>query len=725
MKKMFLSFILLLFIFPLMVSCGGGEFVTGTDAAKLLLSQERLDKDIIGSTNNLFVSGKEAFEKVLKETRKYNAKFAGRPNESYVEVEGDTYKWYNDVEYSNFNSFFESYAINIESSAQRGAELIDFVKNNIKTIDVWVDYGDEEYLLTVDKTSETIYTRDKHERIEICKRNTDENGNNVYELLTMENDVIVRMKYIPNLLYEFTIEFNSSQDIHYLIADKSKGYWNIISTTGLHKTTYDDGTVIEHLGFEIMMMKDEGYYMFGYSIDSQGWANQDVNTITLISNDGKTDLVTIGTGNAILYNTGVKGIDHIQITAPKEFTGIFDPDDRNEKYVYIQENVDENNKPYKIYTTSGHKSATVVLDNGKSFTEGDRFLNGNITIGRVDVGFVAGCEAYGTIPLRIAANNLNDTFDYLITFLNETGISFKRDLNTILDSAEFALKDVENFSEYFQLNGYNIDTLENAKLALDTEYRKVTNLKDMYNQVKDIEVIKKRNQNKLDSNLYFGNVEVINNGTIKNEDLEIIINDFKVKVQNTVLFVEGEKYKIVFALQKEDGSLIPINTNAGTEVEFENKEFEIAESANFIIPQIEFGTYLLVAYVATSQEGIRVTNTISISGIFNESTSTKDGVKINLHSNDSNLIITSIYDYDIILETSMSYTYDELIHYLGQSAYNHGMVYDSIVEVLVEDEWKVFEDTNEYITKGHYRMKYIVTLNNVDSQTAYIYLNIS
>ncbi len=87
-KKIFLAILLIVFIIPLMISCGG-ESLTGTSAAKLLLSQERLNKDVIDGTSNLFTNGSEAFERVVKETRKYNKKFAGRPNESYAEVEGE------------------------------------------------------------------------------------------------------------------------------------------------------------------------------------------------------------------------------------------------------------------------------------------------------------------------------------------------------------------------------------------------------------------------------------------------------------------------------------------------------------------------------------------------------------------------------------------------------------------------------------------------------------
>lgn len=730
MKKTILSILLLTLILPLLISCrrtNNKKGVVGTDAAKLLLAQERLNVDVINSSSNLFTLGEEAFNKVARETRKYARRNAGRPNEAYTEVEGDTYKWYNDIEYSNFNSFFESYSVNIESSAEAGANLISYVKKNIRVVDVWVEHSGLEYLLKVDKTSETIYTRDKMGGIEICKRTTDENGNDVYELLKSYPESTVRMKYIPGLLYEFSIVDNNPNGFsHYLVANKSKGYWNIISTSDSQVTKHDDGLIFESFSLEALMMKEEGFYKFNYTIDNQGWSTGNVDSVTLISSDGKTDLVTIGIGSATLFNTGIKGLDHLEITAPKEYVGDFDPNDSSIKYVYEQNNVDSNGKNYKIYSTSGSKSAVAVLENGESFTEDDKFVNNKVTVGRIDVSYVAGCDAYGVIPLRIDTNNLKETFDILVDFLNETKISFKRDLETVLKSSEFALNDVKNFSKYFQFNGYNIDTLENAKLAVEVEKEKVISLKESYDEVKDAKVINYKNQNELQKNIYFADVKILDKGTINNTNLEINISNFKVKVDDTILFIEGEKYEVVFALLKTDGSIIPLDANNDASTTFvKNSSFEASKSTKINIPVIDAGTYALIAYVATSNEGIRVSKPVSITGEFSETSINQNGIRFSLTTNnDKNLLITSEHEFDIYLNTDQKLTFDELVHHMEQSAYNHGMINESIVEYLEGTEWKVLEKTDELIESGQYRMKYIVTLDNASQLEGYIYLTI-
>lgn len=726
MKRTIFIVLILTIMVPFLGGCRcSKKRIVGTDAAKILLANEHLNGDIFNESSNLFTVGEDAFNRIIKETKKYARKYKGRPNEAYTEIDGDTYKWYNDVEYSNFNSFFESYANEIENSAKQGAELINFVKENISVVDVWVKYRDIEYLLKVDKTSETIYTRESDSGISICKRTTDANGNDVYELLNSYENSKLRMKYIPSLLYEFSIIENEGEGYsHYLMADKSKGYWNIISTTGSHSTNLGNGNYSKSVSFEHLVMKDEGFYQFGYALDDQRWSDGKVNTITLISSDGKTDLVTISNGMAILYNTGINGIDHLEMTTPKEFVGDYNPELNKEYHIYEQDNVDENGKPYKIYSTTGNKSAEVVLENGKRFTERDKFVNDKVMVGRIDVGYVAGCDAYGTIPLRLDANNLDETFEVLVDFLEETNLSFKRDLNTVLKSVSFALNDVKNFHEYFQLNGYNVDSVNNADLALEVEKEKITTLEQLYNTVKDINVIKYRNQDELDKNINFASLELLSNGTISNANLELTITDFKVKVSDTKLFVDGKNYEIVFALLKEDGNMIPLNSNSNLSKTFTSgTSFEISQTMNVTIPLVDAGNYILVAYVATIDEGIRVSTPLKVKGNFTTAKIVQEKTLLTLSSNeDQSLVIKSENNIDIYLNSNQALTYDELLHYMGQSAYNYGMVEDMVIEYLEGTTWKVLEKTTELITTGEYRMKYIVTVNNVSNLDGYIYL---
>ena len=153
MKKLFTLFLFIFCLVPVITGCSGPqggdeddnnqvlEVKNGTEVAKILLANERLDEKVLEQSGTLFTDGKKAMARIIDQTKQYLKRNAGRPNETYTEVDGDTIKWYNDVDYSNFMSFFESYAVNIEASAQRSADLIDYAKKYIRVVNKWVDEG--------------------------------------------------------------------------------------------------------------------------------------------------------------------------------------------------------------------------------------------------------------------------------------------------------------------------------------------------------------------------------------------------------------------------------------------------------------------------------------------------------------------------------------------------------------------------------------------------------
>lgn len=723
MKQRVFQIVLVLLLIPFIIGCKK-DYAVGTDAAKLLLANERLNGDVIRNSGNLFTTGQEAMNNIVKQTKKYRKQLSGRPNETYTEVDGNTYKWYNDVEYSNFGSFFESYAVNIEDSAKRGSELIDYVKEEIRVVDVWVKDGGDEYLLKVDKISETIFSRNnEYNQVEMCKRYTNESGNDVYEMYIQNDNATTRMKYIPGLLYEFGIE--SDGYTHYLIADNSKGYWNVVSTTGVHEIVLDDVTVYEDFTINAMMMKEEAFYKFFHSLNSDEQMTSDINSVSIISNDGKTDLVTIGNGYIELYNTGINGLDHIEIEATPEFVGDYNSEDPSVKYVYKQENVDNKNKKYYIYSTSGAKSATAVLENGMILTKGDTLIDGEVEVGRIDVGYVAGCDSYGTIPFTFASSDLNETLDTLKMILNETGIIFRRDLDEVIAGAEFAVNDVKNFGDYFQLNGYNINSIENAKLAMEIESSEISEFEAIYSLVKDLNVINRRNQLELDENINFANLVITNNGKVENTQNHINVEGLSVKVEDTILFVDGEEYKVVLALETSNNSLIPLSSaNELKETFVVGNSFEMAQTLSVDIPVLDAGSYSLVIYIANAEEGIRVTNPVHLTGEFENYFINNDGLRQDiLVTENSNLVINVYNEYDIYLQTTSSFTYDELVAFMAQSSYNHGMINETIIEKFDGANWNVIK-SGSLIDNGQYRMNYIVTIEESVSQ-GYVIVTIS
>ena len=722
----------------------------GTEAAKILLANERLDSSVLEDSNGLFTKGKKAFSKIVNETRRYNKKYAGRENETYTEVNGDTIKWYNDVDYSNFKSFFDSYAVNIESSALRGGQLIDDTKKYIRVIDKWVNVGGYEYLLTVNETSETIYSRSSS-MVEMCKRYTDESGQDVYEMFIQREDGSTRMKYIPGLVYEFTI--NSNGYNHYLFAENYKGYWTVNSTSDLQSYVYEN-TLIEYSSIQTMILKEEACYLFDTSVYSD--RETSTQSVQIISSDHKTDLITITPNTFTLFNTGIKGLDYIKIEASEDKRGEFSNNhevDRN-LYVYEQNNVDDNGNKYKIYTTSGHKSATAVLENGMEFTQDDTFLNDKVRVGRIDVGYVAGCDAYGTMPFYTTAQSLDENFEIIKEFLNLTGITFRRDLQTVLDSAEFALNDVPNYGKYYKWNGYVVNDLSQVKLAINAEKEKTKALTELLDTYKDIEVIDYENQEAMNANMYFADVTLSNENEISNEGFKVNVTKTDATVTDTLLFVDKEYYKLVFALQNKDGTIIPLHSNEENSTQFvKGKEFTTSQQLVTEIPEVDEGEYVLVTYVATAQEGIRVTNPEVVKGNFTSASNIATKINETIKTNEEgNLILVVEETNDIYQSVIGEYTYADLEQILAETAYQYGQLNEElVVEEFKDNQWVlvekpvVDEETSEgeetpegeltdeaapvviIYSSGQYRLKYVIS-TTVDEETVveygYVYLTI-
>ena len=741
MKKLFILFLLIFCLVPVITGCSGPqsgdeddnnqvlEVKNGTEVAKILLANERLDEKVLEQSGTLFTDGKKAMARIIDQTKQYLKRNAGRPNETYTEVDGDTIKWYNDVDYSNFMSFFESYAVNIEASAQRSADLIDYAKKYIRVVNKWVDEGFQEYFLVVNENSEIIINRDKDQFINLCKRYTDENGNSVYEMLQGKTtETLTRMKYIPNLLYEFVIQFgNDESSKMYLNADKSKGYWTIFCSNAIQGYTDSDGKRIENFDPTLVALKDESNYKLNYHIDTNG--KGEINVIDIISTDSKTDLISLGVNHMEFFNTGIKGLDHIEITAPKDKIGDFDPDSREKLYVYEQNNINDKGENYKIYSTSGYKSATAVLENGMTLTEEDVLLDGKVTVGRINVSYVAGCDSYGTIPLRTTAKNYDEQFEILEQFLKETGITFRRDFDDVINGLKYALKDVKSFGDYFTWNGYHLNDMDSVKKAIQLENEKTEQLKSLYNQVKDIEVIDIADQEKYNANIHFSNIIITNPGTITNNGFTVSIKDFSVKVEDTLLFVDQEMYKVVFALLNKEGNLISFLNEADLTTQYiKGNELVLTQTKDITIEMLEAGEYTLVAYVALASEGIRVTNYQKVSAEITEFARNEQGFKNTIKSNaNKELVIISEIDYNLYYEFENQVSYKDLLEFMGQAAYDHGMIDELTIEMLDGENWIIVEGSSgeenaKMLEQGQYRMKYIV--NSENQKEAYVFVTI-
>lgn len=709
-NKKILTISLILF---LLTSCGNkkNQSITGEDFAKVLLANERLDENQLRNEGNLFDSGKKAFAQIKNAIRKYSKNTKNTEIKPAFNKEGNMYTWSAAPEYSNFLDYFYSYANGIEQNAEKGCDLIELAKSSVEIVDSWIKLSkNHQILLTVDKNSETIFSR-YDDQYEICKRSQNSSGQNVFEMFiaNSETNAKSRMTYIPGIKYEFT----SLQDDMTLVivANKDKGYWDIMSTT--YDSQYDQNSIT----FSNFVMKDEAIYETSYSImEENGKTSEYYGSIKLISSDGKNDLLSIDGSYINIYTTGINGLECFYIEANDNEVGSALDYDNNENYkvLYV------GNENDKQYFTNSNGEAIARFTNGMELKKDDTFNNSEIRVNGNMVNPIGDIDFYGQIELSFA----NDDISYMLNGLSQVmemcGFTFKDSFEVLRDAIIFAKNDNESFGKYYLWQGYHVNSMENIYKAIAIEHNLINDFVKLYENYKNKSVVKVNKQLEVEEEYEFSNLNIVSNGTISNIENEINIEDITLKVLDSSLFVNNSNYQISFAFAKEnDNSYFDLYildfdnpiTKKFDESSLENNSaikdrFTLTQSATLKIPTLDEGNYVLVAFISTVNDGIRMTNPISISGNITEVSIEGNGSTSTLANNQENKIcLNSTKSATIMLNLEGNYEYNELYLLLESYAYMNGQFGGYNLEKEKLSNWNIVEEST-LIEKGTYRLKY-------------------
>ena len=614
-------------VLPLLViavsGCSKISVKDGTEAAKVLLANERLDGSDLRKDGNIFTKGKKAFERIKNETRKYSKRLEESGVKSKFNKTGDIYSWSDAPDYSNFLSFFNSYAKSIEFDAEVGSKLIDSTKKNIRIVNKWVElsmFSDEEILLLVDENAETIFSR-SGQQYEICRRSQNEEGINVFDMFieNFDTNSKSRMHYIPGLRYEYVSLQNDNMLVIY--ADKDKGYWDIM-TTGFNPE-YSN-----YQSFTNLVMKDEAIYELSYSIHDKHVMYGGVEVVT---GDGKSDILEYDGNYLSIYTTGINGLDSFYIEASSDEVwdktandGKF-PDNIEDYKVF---SVGEEND--KQYFTQAYHSPIIKFTSGKEMNPGQTFYDGAVTLESTSIEPIGGIDFYGKMNFSFKEEDIDFIFENIKKLSLEYGFTFKDPFEDVYEATKYAAQDKFNFSKYYKWRGYNINDIENLQILKGIETDLIFEFVDIYKDVEDYEVIKKGDQARLDASYHFSGVEIVSNGELSNNGFTFNIGDLTLKSLDTVLYVQDTSYKVEVAVaNKEDSEFINIMPLSGSNTpKLFNGEstFEATFNGEVNIPLLAEGEYVLVAYIATSEEGIRVTKPISIDGQIVQSEVSEKGI---------------------------------------------------------------------------------------------------
>lgn len=682
-RKILLMLLSLVLVVSILTGCVNATVpeYTGTTTAKLLLANSRLNSDQLDS-ENIFDNGSKAMQTLARRAaRNLNVVVPHETIGNFSTSDGQA-EWSGFEEYNNSYSYFQNITEVIVGIAQKGAFFIDVVKENIKIVDVWVNYDNAKYYLSVGESSETLCRVDQDE-VFTCKRYTDENGKTVYELFSEQDFSSHRVKYVPDERYELTELIPSVDQELYFVADHSKGYWETFCAT-------DSGDFYNE---RFTVMKNDISYMVDYDAKEKF-----IGQTGIMSADSATEFFRIG-------NSGDDGVLSLEL----QFAGF----DGISKVVAPAADVDENGN------LTSSDNAEVRLENGKTIKFDSTFVGGNVEISAINVSSLA--DGYvGELGLIVHGETSAATWENFEKFLTETGLTCRRDWTTVHNGIPLAQEDAENLVKYYRWNDCNVSTTEGVRAGIAAENERIEAIKQIYKDIKGAAVV---NISDLEENVDLNSIDFAVIGGYSSENVQISdngvsIESIELSTGDMQLFVSGTSYVIAVALISDNDVVVLAKSSS---VVYDGGEsFAIsAERLQFDLPELLAGTYELVAYVATD-DGIRVTACQSVKV---DSVGTLGISNVNVAYNDDKTISLTYVDtteHSVRIESATSLSYAEFVEKVSEEVFVFGTP-AAEPEKLTDDGSYAVVNSGDAITDGFYRMAYTVT-NGESVVTGYVYV---
>ena len=661
MKRVIVWLLICVLLVGAFAGCGSSRTVSGTEGAKLLLANERLNAKVLKGRGNLFDNGAQvlrnlatvATENLVARTGDTEAPRVvslSAPSRTAA-VQPIRFK-----EVSNSYEYFKHLTNAIVDMAEQGAQLIDDVKKNVRVVDKWVDYHNTEYYLHVEENSETLIQRCDGQ-VDICRRYKNEQGKDVYELYT-ENDICrQRMLYIPGERYERSEVFKTSDGgQQFFVADNSKGYWQ----------TYEVGVMPEHYNVTCIIMRDD--------ICSQCFYDprlQEIAEILVISEDRATDIMRVTNPKyGVSFSLVLNGFDGVKdIVADTSLT----------------------------------------LTNGKTLTLQD-YMDGKVSVRGIHCGDTALGEM-GEMILHMNVETFEEGEALLVRFLKEYGLTCRRDLQTVLGGIDRSFAELEAFVDYYRWNGCSVNSEADMAEALEVEMLRLDELQDLYEAVKDEEVIAFSRGDRFELNVHFAPVTVADGAVATYEDGQIVVENIALFVEDMTLFVKDEAYVVGFAMAPIEGTgnLIHLEVENQTAVPYPGEgAFEVsAARATMALPLLDPGRYTLVSYISTA-DGIRTTAYIPVAfGTVAEEDTVIENVRRTAVMEQGRLCVTYALGLDFYVDVTAADAADAkaLYRHLAEMAYVYGLPVEGSLESYRPDthSYGAFS-TEEALAEGQYRI---------------------
>lgn len=692
-------------------SCGLFTAKTGTEAAKLLLANERLDEDLFDDHIDLglgFAHDQKPSEKKLSNTTPKSPTLMSLAQTKPLANETPTYTWSDFPAYTSTLMQFEAFVINIDAFALRVAEDIITMKENVGIVDKWVQKGDSKQMLRVYESGEVLIV-DGESEDNVYYRHTDENANNIYEMYAFTHyedgtSGEIRMMLVPGERYEYMYD-NSGGFTDYVIMEKSRGYW--ICTRFNYNNDVANG--YEGGNFTSIIIKDGLCYSADLTVSSD---RPDVTGGYYSVVDIHSQRELIGTSispDAHFYTLHLSAIKDGLVWVGSDSATNLDGQMMGEVTT--------------LKTTKGTYQQTDTMPG-----EGINFTGGNVSY-----DFLEACHnGFLYFNDSMPGKTMDERFADFETYLTSIGLTLHRDMDDILAATKHAKLYGDLFASQFEWNGYLIKDFDSYKAALSALHQQYDAAFAEFEKVKDFETVDFTfSMASLPDFADLLDLSITGENTYA--DGYIHIADLRAAIADETLLENGEDYvlKVALSLCDEDGNFVSVNTlplsgGEGVSVSYAGEKMTLATKGSYAVPKnLNHGNYAVVVYVATAEEGIRVSEMLKI-GSFStyDEKLTSAAMDITVKTTDAYLYIQYAIKNSHTFEVSATkdnYTYGEIERMLLSEALKYGAPFAG-AKLEYEDGSSVAED--DTLGAGTYRiMAYLNTEDGLAQSYIYLTLN--
>ena len=707
-----------------LVGCGASSkkengLDSGTEAARLLLANERLDERLVQAGINVGLSAADTYLAGQRRGIGYGV-LSG-----YLSGTGDSSATRGHV-WSDFPANSEStieltqFIDSIEHEVERVASDIAHMKTNVGVTDKWVRVGVELQMLRVFESTDVLLVLGMYGDIHVYYRYTDENAKNSYEMFSLMSyddgtTGEIRTLFVPNERYEYMYR-NSGGFNDYFIADNSRGYWvntrfgyDDASNASFYPYIVKDGIGI---GPALVLSKDGG---IGSAASAETLKQTWYSIFDPTSNRELIRLHTNGSEYSFdLYFSAIKS-GFVSVSASSD-------------QLYVRDGIYMANDLSSLVTQKG----TYTVHDPTLPAPKDDFIfrTGTVRYNYGDELHPGSYSGYATFVISSEDLTPEQACEKFLSYVVSIGLTLYCTADVLSASVEHATLFSDSFGESFTWNGHRIDSFRSLTKATEALCAQYDRARADYEAVKDYEIVEKTKT--LSSSAHFAALAVQTDSGNRFEGGTVKILDLSVLTDDLALFEEGEEYvlKIGLSLVDENGKPISVNTVAlkGSEsetVRFDGGPVAFTLSGEYELPSaLDAGSYAAVVYIATKADGIRVSELCKLAFLEIEQGQIESSqMQIEALSKDGTLIVK----YDVLhtrtvvqTATKQAYSYEEIrraimLEILSHGAPSHGAMLEH------EDGGEISQ--SETLGRGVYRMAcYLATDEGLVQ--SYVYLEL-